>query len=618
MDYLQIFLSRVNDGKPHANYKRSVELHEEYYDFITDNEISEKYLKQLTTRVDDNTFKMVKLITNHIISAVCDGAIKAFQSVPRSKAITRIVEYEGDTDKMKVTSLMKLVEQFEGDIGLWAYLSHQYNHKVFIDPNGFLLIDFMPPEIDINGTVIEKAIPFPVEISCKEVYDYKYINGKLKYLITKTTENEVKKETKILVAGQDIVIASETTSIDTYRMYTPDENFLLVEVKDKNIKIQNNLQTLAMGERNFVKLNGKVFELLLFVPHNIGWVQAFQWGYIYDLRVDKKGAYLSPLHSGFPYLRKMIKAVSEMDITMAYHAFNLKIQAVPVCDNDQCMGGVIVDETGASTTCPSCGGGALKVPQSGVDTLLVKIGRDAQDSYDLDNIVRFISPSVDIIGVQDPYIDKLAQNFYLTVFNAEKFQQNEVAKTATEVKITYENKNNTFYPYAVKLAELWRDSLYTFAEIVDMGQGLKIQTVIGSDFNLKTLNDYFAELERAKAAGASVASIRAIQDKINELIYQDMPDELKKIKIQSQFSPFAGKSETEIMMILANKPADWYYRVLHETESFIYDEIEEDMKESGLSFYDLDYKQQREILDEKIAELAKDFKQPISFDFGGE
>lgn len=182
------------------------------------------------------------------------------------------------------------------------------------------------------------------------------------------------------------------------------------------------------------------------------------------------------------------------------------------------------------------------------------------------------------------------------MFNKELMTRNELTSTATEVKITEDNVNDTLNPFAKALSTMWEVVVEDIATFTDLGNGIILQHQYPEDFKFKTQAELMDELKRAKEAGASTSTIAAIEDDINEMLYADRPDELKSIRIKSAYNPFRGYSEETTRLLISQNLTTKYNAVLWANLESIFNELELE-SEPGQWIYDL--------ADDLIAEKVK-------------
>jgi hypothetical protein len=146
--------------------------------------------------------------------------------------------------------------------------------------------------------------------------------------------------------------------------------------------------------------------------------------------------------------------------------------------------------------------------------------------------------------------------------------------TATEVLKKADNLNDTLYGFAQHYSSVWVFVVRDIATFTDLGEGLILVHQFPKDFKFKSLTELMTELQLAKAASASSSTIAAIEDDINELLYADRPDDLKRINVKNAMNPFRGYSEADIRFIISQGNTTTYVRTLWENFESIFQDLE--------------------------------------------
>jgi hypothetical protein len=186
------------------------------------------------------------------------------------------------------------------------------------------------------------------------------------------------------------------------------------------------------------------------------------------------------------------------------------------------------------------------------------------------------------------------------MFNKELMTRNELTNTATEVKITEDNMNDTLKPFASGLSTLWEFVVTDIATFTDLGKGLIVELQYPDDFKFKTQSDMMDELKRAKDAGASTSTIAAIEDDINEMLYADRPEELKIIRIKNAYNPFRGYSEENVRLLISQNLTTHYNAVLWANLESIFNDLEQ---ESEVWIYDM----ADDVISEKVKAKCEEY-----------
>jgi hypothetical protein len=235
-----------------------------------------------------------------------------------------------------------------------------------------------------------------------------------------------------------------------------------------------------------------------------------------------------------------------------------------------------------------------------MDVVTLNIPYDTAEMIDLDKLLVYKAPPIELLDFQERYIQGLRASVYLMMFNKELMTRNELTDTATQVKITEDNMNDTLKPFASALSTLWEFVVTDIATFVDLGKGLIVEHQYPDDFKFKTQADMMDELKRAKDAGASTSTISAIEDDINEMLYADRPEELKIIRIKNSYNPFRGYSEENVRLLISQNLTTHYNAVLWANLESIFNDLEQ---ESDVWIYDM----ADDVISEKVKAKCEEY-----------
>lgn len=559
-------------------YDRRVKLASEYYDYYT-GKLDDR-LKKIISRESDVEFNQRKELTNHVSKAILNSAKLPFQKAARKQPLVRKIDFETDSDTRR-KEIDDFIAKYNGDKSLDQYLEQMIVEYNFIDPNAFLIIEFQP------NTELEKAKPYPFIATSSQVVDYNYINGVIDYVIVRLNiqfveQDKPKDGFKYTMYQGSQTIVFEQVGID----YTePGAQFFTDEIKKFKVSTYQ-VQTEADPE---------------LIP------AAIQFGYIPDPETQFE-TFLSVFDCGLPYLRKTLKTNSELDQSMAMMAFPQRYRYVPNCTAPGCNRGIMPD----GKECAACGGtGKAKVHKGAQDVQEFDIPKDPLEIMDLAKLAYDHSPNIELLKFQDEYIKSLKIDIHKTIFNSDVFTKPTVTQTATESIIEVDNLNDTLYSFCRRYSQIWQFNVYFIAVFTDnvkkkeKGSDIIIQHKFPTDLKLKTLSDLMADLKAAYDSKASVSTISAIEDDINEILYADRPDELKKIKIQQSFNPFKGYTADDIRYFFASGLTTKFNQILYSNYSNIWLDLE---KETTPWIYDMEESKIWDLLNEKVQTILGDIE----------
>lgn len=593
---ISVLYGTVKNKRRHSCYQRTTELAGHYGRLITGRGL-DGLMKQFANRESDEMFEQRKELTQHVVTAVTKNLMDVAFKVPRSASAQRVLAYKGDDTAQRAVELEGVLSRFWGSYSFDDYLATRFIELNYTDPNAFVVFEFGPYDEEK-----ERPQPYPFEVSSHMAINYQHTNNILDYLIVKTEMETDSRDESANTASIPMLPGYRNTAkatgkskkMERYTMYTPDFTLVLNELASNQAPRMNEDGEKEQEGRVFVRLDGKSFELLSPEPHYAGQTPAIRVGYVRDLYTDGH-SFVNPFHAALPYLEKTIKVVSEMDLTMAMHAFPQKIQYVTPCRNEGCQGGYLPD----GAVCPVCKGTGMNTNTSAQDAILLQMPRDKEEMLDLNNIIKYVYPPTDLLRFQNEYINQLTEQCRRVVFNSDIFSHKEISETATGKNIALQNVYDTLYPLALKFARTWQAGVRIISRFAGLDEGLVHSYRFSKDFKFKTKGDYMAELEAAQRSGANPYIIREIENEIMRLDHSENPEEYRRYLVQQSFNPFSNKSRDEIKAILNSDLTTPYNKVLYTHLGVIFDELEMEHAINGDDFYQLNRDEQASLIREK-------------------
>lgn len=576
-----ILFDTVQNSLRHQHYDHVVELFKKCYAYTTGKGL-DFYLRQFRQREDEALFKQRVELTSHILPAVINNCDFLLNKVPRSYALH--LNYV-NTDETKQTNLKEAETHYFADKSVEEYFKKYNRWYDRSDPNAWLITEFN----STDGT--ELAQPYPFVVNSKQAINFEFINGLLNWLIV-----EVEKD---------------------FTIYTPNQNIKLEYICDVNSKpeekdnyifsrLVEDGQIMEVDGEEYIRLNSKIYEIYMPEAHNIGWVQARRWGYNFD------GATYGETYVPFwweaeCYLTKIININSELDITLARHNFPQKLVYSPRCHAEGCNHGYLPD----NTKCNHCGGTGLQpVHTTAQDCLVIALPDNKEEMIDLNTLIAYIYPPIDGMQFTNEKITELVKNCKEAIYNSDTYTKSEVAETATGLNIGMESIYDTLYHYAINYAESWAFTVKTVAKITTTDSGLIVTSNVEKDFKFKTKNELIAELNQAKLAGADPSIIRALQNDIMFTMFSEKPSEFIKYQIKDKFNPFSGKTNEEIIALMASNNIPKYVKILYSNYGYIFDELERENK----GFYDYEETKQLDLIRKKVEQITGTLEQAPTLD----
>ena len=609
--------ANIKDDIHHRDYKRVTDLAILYSQLITGIGC-ETLLKQFVQRETEEMFKQRVDLTEHITPAVAATVMSPWYKIPRVNPVIKNIDFENSKDDdARVSELKGYVANFYGQTSVEDYLAQRYIDLNGTDPNAFMRVAF-----DAFDNKKEKASPYPEEISASEAVNFKYTNNELIWLISKYTINYLKISTK------DKPKPDYQEGVQC-RIFTFDQ---AVEFTQVDIDTPGNFTEGAItvipgtdgtSTNYFLIDKTRLFTIEVF-NHKAGMVPAFRVGVKKDLSTNGRTC-VNMFHAALPFFKKTIKTVSEMDLTMALHAYLQKISYQPKCPgtkNNPCMDGALAD---GKTKCSICKGTGLVVTTTTQDFITFRLPKDPEKMLDLSKIVHYVQLPIDTPKFQDEYIEKLERKAVKAVYNSETIINDTIVKTATEKFIDLDSVYDALQPLSTGYAAAYIKTVTLVAIYTELGEGLIVEYQLPKDMKLKTLSQNLTELKLASESGAPTFVKQEIINDITTAIFADRKDDLKKLKTKQLFDPGDGKTETEIQFIISNQLWRRQDMVLYAEFKSIFQELEEEQNQENEAvwFYDLSTEKQTEKVKAKVEQyltlIDQEKPKPIpTFNLGGQ
>jgi len=566
---IQLLYEIIATGKRHALYDRCCELSQEYKAYSLGDGIDEK-LHRFTATETEEAFELRKEITVNICKAIVNGSMSVFNRVPRTEAVK--VEWVAKDP----VEFQKVLDYF-GRYGYDQYLANRLPKLCEIDPNSFIVYEF-------NGTDGKKlAQPYPYEVYSENAIDYEYKNADLLYLV----------DWQCVEVPEEFKEQTDKEILNKYTIYTAEGACTYIEQAINKEGITN-----VFDNESLVNIGENTYQLLIPQPYNLEQTPATQVGYLTDDENNGK-CFVNQYHYGIPFLEKILKTNSELDITMARHAHMQKIQYVRKCTADGCS----IDTDGVYKVdghcCSTCDGtGIIDVTRGGLEFIYLPLPDSPQDIVSLDNIVKYIQIPVEIANLQRDYIKEMTDYFRKAIFNTDIFTRSEIADTATAKILETENLYDTLYLYAVNYAMVKEEGLMIIANIID--REITVITRVGKDFKLLNKTELLTMLQTAQAAGANDEVIGLIN---KELVRAMGGDEIL-YDLQRRLIPFSGKTKEMVMLTLSQLKTNDRMRLKY----MLGNDILKELADNDPKFLELNFKKQKELFEAEIDKFVEAYK----------
>jgi len=581
-------IARAESGH-HKDYARTVLLADTYKKLITGENIA-SLLIQFTPRESKAQFEQRLRLTQSVTPAMSEKIINPFYKVSRIDNIQKELTWEKENAE-RMELLHKTIETFYGDETLDDFMETRFTQLTFTDANAFLVVEF-----DEFNSKTENARPYPMEVSSREAINYQYKNNILQWLI-------VKKQITYKVINDGKMFKREGHQ---FRIYLPNEIIVLNQV-DSRLKGRewSDIVITEIEESTKVKINNQTFTVEVFSP-KAGEVQAIRIGYKRDTETDGR-TFVNPFHPALSRFMKSIKAVSEFDITTTAHVFPQKLQYVEACrgtEDSTCNSGKDIN----GKSCQSCGGSGIIIHKTASDSITLPLPKRKEDMMELDKLLVYKTPPVDLIRFQKEYSDDLEQKSLTDVFVSESLARITSNMTATEKVIDMESVYDTLLPYANKYSTVWKKMVRLSATFTDTNKGgLIVRHNFPKDFKMKSVNALLNDLTEAKNSDAPEFLKTEIAQDIAVKIYANNPFALKKYKIKQQHIPFKGKTPMEIQLVVNSDLTPKDDKILYSNYESILTELEKEHIEKESNFYDLPFDKR----EDEITLKVKDYRARI-------
>lgn len=588
-----ILIDTVVKKKTHKHYKHVTELADLYKKLITGDKINQ-LLKQFTRREDAELFKQRELLTQAITPAVSSSLMNPFYKVGRSNSIIKELYFETNEDNDKrLQDIKEAMRTYNGTRNVDDYLEIRYVDLNFTDPNSFIITEFDPAPVGDRGEMVEKVKPRPFECSSHEAINFFYKNNILQWLIVKLP---------ITYKSAD----GKYEEGFSYTIYLENEAVKLTQVDNTFVSLSDGeygdfsfSTPEGIVEREFYRVSENELYMVEEFEHKAEEVPAERVGYKLDL-VTNGQTFVSPMHDALCYFMKSIKTVSEFDLTMALHAFPQKFQYVNRCKAEGCNDGVGPE----GNMCKACQGTGWAVHSTTQDAVSIRMPKNKDDMFPLEQMVHYESPPIDILKFQNDFIKQLKNEARQAVFNSEIFNKEQMAnpETATQVKISLESVYDTLFPFAQAFSQMYIKIVTLIAKFRDQ-KDVIVGHKFPKDFKFKTVADLLVDQKVANDSNAPGYIKNQISLDIAEQMFIDKPQEFRKILTKQKFFPFPDKNQQEVIYLVSNNLTTEYNKVLWANFDQIFMEVEQDAELENKNFYDYAYKLQKEKIEAKVKEM---------------
>lgn len=601
---LAIFVQIIIGDLVHQDYDHVTRKARLYKQLITGDDI-EDLLIQFNPREDAIMFEQRKRITQVITPAVASSIMKPFYKVPRTdRVVKRVnpVDDKSESDKASVTEVLDKMDSFYGGEanvkGLDYFLQNRFIELTFTDPNTFIVTEF-----ESFNNLTEKATPYPFEVDSCKARNFSYVNNQLVWLVAREdvqyqeplNEGDIKELKKRGIKPKDMPTHK---TVDGYKwiMYTDiytivyeqvATDTVIPDIDDEGYNPNIDLITLD---------NGFTYTQSLF-NHDTGKVPAKRVGYKRDLLTDGR-TFVNPFDDALCYFISSIKDVSEYCLSKSQHVFPQKLQYVPECQGESETNSCFKGRAALGGTCKVCrGSGLMPIHTSAQDVITFKLPDDASKMMDLNKVMAYMSPPIDLIKFQNDIVKQVKTDCHQTVFNStallkDSSGQAAVTKTATEQNFDYDSINDTLAPFAEIFSAFWLFEGDVIVRVTDNLGKVELIHRFPADFKMKSISDLYSEMQAANDSYAPSFLIELINDDIAATKFQDDPDQLQIYTVKKRLNPFRGMVDASIINSLNTDYTPLWKKVLYTN----FEDIISEAEASTNDFYIQDYDKQKKII----------------------
>lgn len=597
----------IETGETHQDYERTTDLAETYRIYITGCDIGKKLI-QFVQREDAALFAQRLQLTKSTTPAVASSIRQPFNKVVRNDRVRKVINLKNESRK---PAIEKKIKSFYGaasktNRGLDYWMNTRFLEKGFIDPNSWLVVEWDAPE-----TEAQEIMPRPFEVSAKQAKNFFIVNDEVKWLFVEqqikftgyggqaTGSTGIQPGANNGAPGAVQPAKDRASKYDGFRYTLYDEELTLVFEQVDPEHLKQSAYVLKQGE-DLIKIKEVTYLVRSYNP-KVGYAPVFRIGYKRD-EVTNGRTFVNPWHDALCYFDKSLKTVSELDLTMTLHAFPQKFQYVYKCigpsKEKRCNQGRLQD----GTQCTACKGSGYKVHTTAQDAVLLPMPDGPDDMLDLDKLLVYKAPPIELIKFQNEYCQQLEKQAHQAVFNSQALTK-ITFQTATENDNNFQSIYDTLEPFTEKYSELWRDLVTTFGVLA--GEPLADIEVVHdfpADFKLKTSDVLLTDRKAATDSGAPAFLIETIDDDLATIIYAGDALGMQKYRVKRRFFPFTGNTPDEIVAILSSQYVPDEPKILYSNFDLIFKEIETTNPE----FWTMaDLKKQRDMVSAKVLEIQK-------------
>lgn len=417
-------------------------------------------------------------------------------------------------------------------------------------------------------------------VSCKNLYDFYVVNGKLKCVIFKFTQ----------------------------KMGTEVKN-IFEAYEDDKITIYSEFEEGSMEDKwgtYFVKT----------IKTKVNYV--FPLGFISNIDATDSPIKLTLLEFASELFRSLIWQGSELDVIKGTHGIYKQFSFAPECNyrirtgdgNDssisKCVGGYLyVDNTMTDQKCPECLGSGLKIHTSSQDLITFPFPRPGENlELKLSDLTHTVYVDSNLFEALKTDIRELKSDIMSTVFNNSNVVKNEidqVDETATKSIIDLQGVYATLNILGKHTSNCF---IWMIECLCDAYNYTDVQVLHGYSLTLKleTIEDLAKRRKILIETNSPLELIRAIDLAMMQKRHLDDPGAVNRYTIWEQYKPFPDKSDNSILSFLSPLPDNNFYKIWYNFWGQIKRNIE---KTEGDKFYTYNDDKRMELIKSEIIKISE-------------
>ena len=599
----------------HPDYKHVVDLSEELYKPLATGKGIEKLMRRYDPREDETAFAQRVAITQHTTPSTWNTLMNPIRKLESVRPVVDRIEWNPE-NSVAAEKVGAVVGKFRGAKSLDHYIVG-LSDTAELDPNAFELTVFDPfdPRMEVPK-------PYSVHVSSRDAWNFEYFNDELQYLF-------IHRATRFVILDNDGTGKPVLRDGHRFILYTANHHIVFEQVrpdiatsvKDGTLATEDGTPivpgNVTFGaEGYFLRVKSTELYRVTFYDQRSGRVPAFRLGARMDPDTDYRTC-INTLHAGIPWLMKMVKYVSEMDLTVCLHVFPKKWQYAPKCTADGCNSGKLP----SGSSCGSCRGtGRLAIVGSAQDINTLAMPDTPAEMFDLTKMVFYEPTDVAVIQELRAINDDCRENAVRAVYASDMYTKDQVNVTATAKAQELDSAYSALRPLIRKREEVKPHMVHVIAAYLDSDTNLSVTTVLPQNLRYETEGDVVALMkESAPVAGRSYMASKAI-DLIHRS-YTDDPEALKKALAQERLNPFSGMGTGEVTALISGGLPSVQSVTMWVEWDTIWDTAESEHK-GQVGFYDLAPEKIREtvyaIRDKMIADKEAKAQEAMDAQLGME